>query len=290
MKKDKMGHDLTKEDILIEINSLEGIVAEIVGDTIEGEYKDFGYKIDEDNNVIVSEKLKGDKPTAVAYVTTMTEGLEDVEIQVLASIRTGSIASIEPLNEITLKEEKSSREKIYTVKDNGEYRFRIRADNGRSIIVNCDVKNAIPTYDDILTAIEETEGSKTRKIQVNGRLVDGTQKREIYSLNIITHDGDLVLDGTLPVEGATLENLKYEFGSEEDVGTSGGYAKNTVVFKVVGNLEIQSGVTVTSVANSEGYGGPKGMIIYCTGTLTNNGTISMTARGGKAVRTKCIFA
>ena len=32
-----------------------------------------------------------------------------------------------------------------------------------------------------------------------------------------------------------------------------------------------------------GYGGPKGMFIYCTGTITNNGTIDMTARGAKAV-------
>ena len=30
------------------------------------------------------------------------------------------------------------------------------------------------------------------------------------------------------------------------------------------------------------YGGPKGMVIYCTGILTNNGEISMTARGAKA--------
>ena len=32
----------------------------------------------------------------------------------------------------------------------------------------------------------------------------------------------------------------------------------------------------------EDFGGPKGMIVYCTGTLINNGTISMTARGAKA--------
>lgn len=75
----------------------------------------------------------------------------------------------------------------------------------------------------------------------------------------------------------------YEFGSANDVGTASGYAKNTVVLKVDGDLEINSNVTLTSVKSSGGYGGPKGMIIYCTGTITNNGTISMTARGGKAV-------
>ena len=30
------------------------------------------------------------------------------------------------------------------------------------------------------------------------------------------------------------------------------------------------------------YGGPKGMIVYCTGTLENNGDISMTCRGAYA--------
>lgn len=31
-----------------------------------------------------------------------------------------------------------------------------------------------------------------------------------------------------------------------------------------------------------GYGGPKGMIVYCTGELTNNGKISMTKCGAYA--------
>ena len=48
-----------------------------------------------------------------------------------------------------------------------------------------------------------------------------------------------------------------------------------------GNLTIKEGATLTSYNTA--YGGTKGMMIYCTGTLTNNGNISMTARGAKAV-------
>ena len=59
-------------------------------------------------------------------------------------------------------------------------------------------------------------------------------------------------------------------------------AKNTVVLKVNGNLIINEGVTLTACKSDDGYGGPKGLMIYCTGTITNNGTISMTARGARA--------
>lgn len=55
-----------------------------------------------------------------------------------------------------------------------------------------------------------------------------------------------------------------------------------VVLKVNGNLTIDEGVILTACKNDDGYGGPKGFMVYSTGTLTNKGTISMTARGAKA--------
>ena len=54
-----------------------------------------------------------------------------------------------------------------------------------------------------------------------------------------------------------------------------------IVLKVNGDLTINEEAKLTAYASKNGYGGPKGMMIYCTGTLTNNGTISMTARGAK---------
>ena len=44
-----------------------------------------------------------------------------------------------------------------------------------------------------------------------------------------------------------------------------------VVVKVIGDLTINSGVTVSPYHSD--YGGPKGFFIYCTGKLTNNGNI-----------------
>ena len=55
-----------------------------------------------------------------------------------------------------------------------------------------------------------------------------------------------------------------------------------VVLKVNGDLTIEEGVTLTACKSDNGYGGPKGLLIYCTGTIINNGTVDMTARGAKA--------
>ena len=81
-------------------------------------------------------------------------------------------------------------------------------------------------------------------------------------------------------ESLTLES-NTTYGSARDVATASEYAKSMVILKVNGDLTINSNVTLTAYGTA--YGGPKGMLIYATGTLTNNGTISMTARGAKAV-------
>ncbi len=137
----------------------------------------------------------------------------------------------------------------------------------------------------------ETGTFVTKKVsfisEISKQTTNGIQEinvyNEDYSIDMIIHTGDMVLDGTTQIEGATLTDKVYEFGNKEtDVATETEDAKNTVVLKVEGNLTINEGVTVTACKSENGYGGPKGLFIYCTGTLTNNGTISMTARGAKA--------
>jgi hypothetical protein len=96
-----------------------------------------------------------------------------------------------------------------------------------------------------------------------------TVENETYNIHAYVYDGD------------TTFTTSQTFGNANDVATASRYAQNMVVVKVNGDLTINSGVTLTAYGTS--YGGPKGMLIYCTGTLTNNGTITMTARGAKAV-------
>ena len=108
-------------------------------------------------------------------------------------------------------------------------------------------------------------------------------EQEAFSADLVKYDGDLILDGETDVEGAALNNKIYEFGNKEtDVATEKEDAKNMVVLKVNGDLTIEEGVTLTACKSDNGYGGPKGLLIYCTGTIINNGTVDMTARGAKA--------
>lgn len=99
-------------------------------------------------------------------------------------------------------------------------------------------------------------------------LYNVTVSDETYNLRVYSFDKDLKLSTNQP------------FGTQKDVATSSTYAQNMIVLKVDGDLTIDENITLTTYGNA--YGGPKGFFIYCTGTLTNNGTISMTARGAKA--------
>ena len=128
--------------------------------------------------------------------------------------------------------------------------------------VETSSKNNSYNSESLLKALENDEISTgTYKVTVE----DETYNLKVYSFN---EELNIKADTTL--------------GTEEDVATASEYAKNMIVLKVNGNLTVDEGVTLTAYASKNGYGGPKGMAIYCTGTLTNNGTISMTARGAKA--------
>lgn len=110
-----------------------------------------------------------------------------------------------------------------------------------------------------------------------------TGEETIYNLHVLNYNQDLILDGETQIQGAALNNKTYELGNKEtDVATENQNAKNMVALKINGNLTIEEGITLTTCKSDNGYGGPKGMLIYCTGTITNKGTISMTARGAKA--------
>ena len=117
--------------------------------------------------------------------------------------------------------------------------------------------------DSLLKAVEENEigNDSTGKIIVNG---------VTYSVHTYYHDGNLTISEDT------------EYGDASDVATSSSNAKRMVILKVNGNLTINEGAILTTVKSADGYGGPKGFLIYATGDITNNGTISMTARGAKA--------
>lgn len=231
-------------------------------------------------DVEFDEIRRGEKPTVQFIITPETEAAEKVQIQVIATKRDGAIVSLESLNGLTLLVENSISDKVYEVTKNGKYKFEVIEDNGRVTIVEQQISNII--YSSILSEIPDIEESGEQEIRVIGKI--GEEKEEVnYLINAIVYKGNLILDGETEVEGATLNEKVYAFGSENDVAKSTTeLAKNTVVLKVEGDLTIKEGVTVEAVKSAEGFGGPKGMIIYCTGTLTNNGRISMSQNGAYA--------
>lgn len=147
---------------------------------------------------------------------------------------------------------------------------------------NIDKYSNSISNDGLIGKLSKIEESGYFNIQITGK-INGIEEIINYNVHAIVYNGDLILDGKNQIDGAILNENVYEFGDEtNDVGTQNDYAKNMVLFKVNGNLIINEEITLTSCKSKEGYGGPKGMTIYCTGTLTNNGTISMTERGAKA--------
>lgn len=282
IEKKSKGETLTKQEIAEELSKKTEILD--VSDTeIQGEYKDYNYIVDENNKVIVGEELKGAKPTGEIIILTQGNA-EEVEIQVIATTTEGEISSLESMDGLIAKTENSNSDKIYTVIKNGEYRFKIKGTNGRVATIKGKVNNVIELAESIIEAIGKIDDSGERSVRVKGKTSGSdTEEKVTYSLNVVRHKGDLVLDGENAVAGVTpTENKVYEFGNVNDVGTQSANAKNTVVLKVEGNLTINEGVKLTTVKSSEGYGGPKGLIIYCSGKVINNGEISMTARGAKA--------
>lgn len=128
--------------------------------------------------------------------------------------------------------------------------------------VNTDSTQSSLEADSLIDAVEKynlDDGEFTVKVA-----------EETYNLKVYTFNQNLEIDANT------------EIGSENDVATENENAKSMIVLKVNGDLTINEEAKLTAYASKNGYGGPKGMLIYCTGTLTNNGTISMTARGAKA--------
>ena len=175
------------------------------------------------------------------------------------------------LNEFII-EKISSSEIIDDSVKMGKYEFIIDREN--LIIIDEKFSENVKKNESILGKILEFKASGNYNVEIED---------EKYNFNVIVVNKNLVLDGENLVEGAILTNNVYEFGDKNnDVATATSEAKNMVVLKVNGNLTINENITVTSCKSDTGYGGPKGMLIYSSGTLTNNGTISMTARGAKA--------
>lgn len=222
---------------------------------------------------------------STAYTVTYDDGTGEIYKE--DKILKGSITEISIPNLAPTQEGKHflgwSKYKTETVPDyfeNGEYTvnnkditfYAIWTDEQNGKTENID-------NDSLIGKVSKINTSGVQNIEVNG---------VTYSANIIVENNDLVLDGEKQVAGATLTEQVYEFGNKEtDVAKANADgsvsdAQNMVILKVNGNLTINYHTTLTACKSDDGYGGPKGLLVYCTGTMTNNGVVDMTARGARA--------
>ena len=234
-----------------------------------------GYTFSIDKNGKV--ELSGPRPVVSGEIVTLEDGSTipengveigtKLKIEFTATIEGGTIESISPaIPYVTNGSEKEVTFTIIGKVDGVTY-------TTQKII---EFNNNYNTYDSLINAVSDVNESTYKEIRVE-------KEKMIYNANIIVHNSDLLLDGTTGVDGAILNSNIYEFGNAQtDVGNETKEAKNMVILKVNGDLTINNDITLTSCKSENGYGGPKGLMIYCTGTITNNGTISMTKRGAKA--------
>ncbi len=128
-------------------------------------------------------------------------------------------------------------------------------------------------YEDCKTIkkMPETVVKLTNRLGIINEIALGMNEEGNYEINKMD---DMCNVHEYVIGGGTQIDANTAYGDDEDIGN------NMILVKVNGDLTINAGKTLTAVENTNG--GPKGMIIYCTGTLINNGTISMTARGANA--------
>ena len=220
------------------------------------------------------------------------EVAEIVELQVTGKVENGSIEKIEVIEKegISFKEDddkNTSETKIYEVSENGTYHFRITASTGRSYIIEAKINNAAPIKKDLLTGFADLTDGGYKMIKVNGRtkevdpLIAEVDDSQLYTIDVIYCDGDLILkNGSFTknasgsqvaktVDGLTLSGTTWTLGKATDVN------KNLVVLRVNGDFTLESGFNLLPVKSGSAV--PKGLFIYCTGNLTINGNVNMSA-------------
>lgn len=285
----KIAKELEKE---LKKNDEKALVV-VIDNKLEITYKGYEVTIEQDGYIKIEDMSKEKPKLIVTPLPSSEEDPDSIQIQVTATTTEGEIEMIESIEGLQTIQDISSSEKIFEAIQNGTYYFRAKGTNGRTAKEKIEISSIVTKSESILQELSNITESGEQTITVRGFDNEGNKDIVHYSLNIINfskeelENGKLVLNGEKEVKGATLVNKQYEFGNVNDVGNeetgANGYAKNTVVLKVDGDIEISQNVIVTSVKSENGYGGPKGMIIYCTGKIINNGTISMTERGAKAV-------
>ena len=202
------GNSVTLESLAGEEGQLKNALgedlseAEVVENEINGEYKDYEFTIDSNLNVTINGAVSGAKITGSAVVQTSGYVFEGntVDIKVTASITEGRITGIETPDEVTLKTDTSTTEKVYTVNKNGKYIFKITSDSGKTKNVTANVENILSTPQITISEVKED----SFKINVENEYPEGAITEYKY-----------YVAGTVKQEGTIAKNYTVTGLSEE---------------------------------------------------------------------------
>ena len=125
--------------------ALTDITAELDGDEINGEYKNYEYTIDSNLKVTINGEVSGAKITGTAEVQTAGYVFEGstVDVKVTANVTEGTITGIVAPEGATLKTDTSTTEKVYTVSKSGTYIFKVTTDSGKTKNIKAKVNNIL---------------------------------------------------------------------------------------------------------------------------------------------------
>ena len=125
--------------------ALTDITAELDGDEINGEYKNYEYTIDSNLKVTINGEVSGAKITGTAEVQTTSYVFEGttVDVKVTANVTEGTITGIVAPEGATLKTDTSATEKVYTVSKSGTYIFKVTTNSGKTKNIKATVNNIL---------------------------------------------------------------------------------------------------------------------------------------------------
>ena len=202
------GNSVTLETLAGENGQLKNVLgddlaeAEVAGEEINGEYKDYEFTIDSNLNVTINGTVSGPKITGSAVVQNSGYVFEGntVEIKVTASTTEGTITGIEAPEGATLKTNTSITEKVYTVSKSGNYVFKITSDSGKTKNITAKVASILETPQ---ITVSEITGSGF-KINVENNYPEGAITEYKYSVG-----------GTVKQQGTTDKNYTVTGLTEE---------------------------------------------------------------------------
>ena len=173
--------------------ALTDITAELDGDEINGEYKNYEYTIDSNLKVTINGEVSGAKIKGTAEVQISGYVFEGttVDVKVTANVTEGTITGIEAPEGATIKTDTSATEKVYTVSKNGTYVFKITSDAGKTKNITAKVENILGAPQITISEVKKD----SFKINVENNYPEGAITEYKYSVG-----------GTVKQQGTTDKN------------------------------------------------------------------------------------